>query len=148
MKIERIYTIKDLAQMTMFSTRTIRNYMKMGLLKGEKIEGEWRFSDEAIETFFSEPYIEQGLYIKRNALVNAFISSEHQDKGCFVYDHVCTESIGEKLCNRIMEAIQEETCQSVQFCFSYNKKKQIARIIMTGDMKWIAQIFLKYIEDK
>ena len=46
MKIERIYTIKDLAQMTMFSTRTIRNYMKMGLLKGEKIEGEWRFSDE------------------------------------------------------------------------------------------------------
>jgi len=33
---ERHYSIAELALMTRLSTKTIRNYLKMGLLKGEK----------------------------------------------------------------------------------------------------------------
>jgi len=38
-KEEKHYSIAELALMTRLSTKTIRNYIKMGLLKGEKIDG-------------------------------------------------------------------------------------------------------------
>ena len=40
------YTINDIAMMTGLTTRTIRNYIKLGILNGEKEDGVWRFSAE------------------------------------------------------------------------------------------------------
>ncbi len=35
------YSIADIPKMTMLSPRTIRNYIKLGLLNGSKTNGYW-----------------------------------------------------------------------------------------------------------
>lgn len=37
-------------KMTALTTRTIRNYLKDGILKGRKIGGQWRFTEEDIKS--------------------------------------------------------------------------------------------------
>ena len=41
---EKLYTIEDIANMTRLTSRTIRNYLKDGILEGKKIGGQWRFT--------------------------------------------------------------------------------------------------------
>lgn len=45
---EKLYSVDDVARMTLLTTRTIRNYLRSGLLQGNKIGGQWRFSIEDI----------------------------------------------------------------------------------------------------
>ena len=49
--MDKLYTVEDIAQMTSLTTRTIRNYLKDGTLKGRKIGGQWRFTEEDIKNF-------------------------------------------------------------------------------------------------
>jgi excisionase family DNA binding protein len=41
MEAEKYYTIKEAADLTTFSTNTIRKWIKQGLLKSEKVEGSF-----------------------------------------------------------------------------------------------------------
>lgn len=59
--------------MTMLSTRTIRNYIKLGLLDGNKINGYWQFTDDKITKFMNNDYVSQSLNAKRNVNVNIFL---------------------------------------------------------------------------
>lgn len=42
--MNEFYTINDIATMTGLTTRTVRNYMKLGLLEGEKVDGVWQIT--------------------------------------------------------------------------------------------------------
>jgi len=53
--MDKYYTLNDLALMTGLTTRTLRNYLKMGILKGERIDGIWNFTEEEIAEFFDNP---------------------------------------------------------------------------------------------
>jgi len=44
--MEKLYTVEDIAHMTSLTSRTIRNYLKDGVLKGSKIGGQWRFTED------------------------------------------------------------------------------------------------------
>lgn len=44
--MESFYTINEVATMTGLTTRTIRNYLKSGLINGQKVNGVWLFSSE------------------------------------------------------------------------------------------------------
>ena len=50
MPLQKLYSVEEIAQITSVTTRTIRNYLRNGILKGRKIGGQWRFSMEDIET--------------------------------------------------------------------------------------------------
>lgn len=50
MSLQKLYSVEEIAQMTSVTTRTIRNYLRNGILKGRKIGGQWRFSLEDIDT--------------------------------------------------------------------------------------------------
>ena len=63
------YNLNDLAMMTGFTTRTLRNYLNQGLLEGEKENGVWQFTPEQLDRFFSEPFVKEGLRIKRSSAV-------------------------------------------------------------------------------
>ena len=43
------YSVRQLAECTGLSDRTIRNYLASGILEGEKTEGGWRFTPEQVE---------------------------------------------------------------------------------------------------
>lgn len=54
--MERKYTLNDLALMTGLTTRTLRNYLVQGFLRGEKTNGVWQFADADLDRFFSDPF--------------------------------------------------------------------------------------------
>ena len=43
MAFEKLYSVEEIAKMTSVTTRTIRNYLRNGILTGTKIGGQWRF---------------------------------------------------------------------------------------------------------
>jgi excisionase family DNA binding protein len=51
-EFKKLYTVEDIAKMTSLTSRTIRNYLKDGSLKGQKIGGQWRFTMENIKRLF------------------------------------------------------------------------------------------------
>jgi len=48
------FSVPELSQKLNVTTVTIRNYLKQGKLKGEKVMGKWIISDERLEEFFRE----------------------------------------------------------------------------------------------
>lgn len=53
--IEKLYTVEDIAKMTGLTSRTIRNYLADGRLRGRKIGSQWRFTEADITSLFSAP---------------------------------------------------------------------------------------------
>ncbi|MFP4287492.1 MAG: helix-turn-helix domain-containing protein [Candidatus Izemoplasmataceae bacterium] len=46
-----MYELKDIMMMFNIPERTIRRHLKLGLLKGSKVGGIWRFTEEDIMTY-------------------------------------------------------------------------------------------------
>lgn len=68
-----LYTLGHLAVFTGLTDRTLRNYIKMGLLEGEKINGVWHFTPSQVESFISNKSVRPSILAKNNALVYDFI---------------------------------------------------------------------------
>lgn len=56
---EKLYSVEDIAQMLSVTDRTVRNYLKEGLLSGRKVGGQWRFCEEDIKNLMSEDAVKQ-----------------------------------------------------------------------------------------
>ncbi len=79
------YDLNALAMMMGVTTRTLRNYIQLGFLKGEKINGKWKFSESAIQDFFANPYISEEQKIKSNSIVIDHLKQINPTGlGCFV----------------------------------------------------------------
>ena len=78
--MEKTYTLAQIAMMTGFTDRTLRNYLKQGLLEGEKINGAWQFSAEAVDAFFAQPFVKESLRIKRSAAVFDFMGEKKKKR--------------------------------------------------------------------
>ena len=90
--MQEMYTINHVALMSGLSSRTIRNYIKMGFIEGEMINGVWHFSAEDVGAFFANPNVAPAIQAKRNALIFDFLSDDYkkQDEMCAVIDHIAT----------------------------------------------------------
>ena len=47
-----LYSVPELAHMLNVTTFSIRNYIKQGYLKGQKLTGRWFVSEEEVMDFF------------------------------------------------------------------------------------------------
>jgi len=45
------YNLNQVAMITGLTTRTLRNHLSLGTLKGEKIDGNWSFTEEELEAY-------------------------------------------------------------------------------------------------
>ena len=45
----KTYTVSDVARIMHMTERTIRNYLKEGILRGTRVGGQWRFSKEDLD---------------------------------------------------------------------------------------------------
>ena len=84
------YNINELAVISGFTTRSLRNFITMGHLNGEKIDGMWQFSAEEIDAFLSNPNVAPGIKSKANAVVYDFMADTEKktNKICSVLDFV------------------------------------------------------------
>ena len=130
--LEKMFTVEDIAQMTSLTDRTIRNYLRTGLLKGRKIGGQWRFNMQDIKNFLDSGEVMSAISseYKQDVLdfidnVNTKISGDRQS--CVIIDlyinHDKANSINEKLC----ELTALDTIHQMRLYYEYSEEYQRAR---------------------
>ena len=142
--MERKYNLNDLALMTGFSTRTLRNYLIGGILKGEKVEGVWRFSGEDLDAFFSDSYVKEGIRIKRNGVVYDFLAGNGKNGGRTLTVLDVPATLGKA--NRISAFFcgKMNDVSGVTFTFDYGKGA--CRVILAGVASDVAKLVRAYEE--
>ncbi|MBQ6426229.1 MAG: MerR family transcriptional regulator [Clostridia bacterium] len=136
------YNLNDLALMAGFTTRTLRNYLNQGLLKGEKTNGVWQFTAEDVDRFFGEPFVKEGLRIKRSSVVFDFMADRNKktDRSCVILDIPASVAKGNAIsaffCDRM-----NETSDAV---FSYGWDRGVCRVILSGAAGSVADIMKAY----
>ena len=137
-----IYNLNELAMMTGFTTRTLRNYLTQGLLKGAKNNGTWQFTAEEVEDFFNEPFVRESLRIKRNSIVYDFLAdhSKKTARTCTILDIPASLAKG----NSISAFFCEQMKTASDTVFTYDWHKSSCRVILSGTEDQIARILKAY----
>ncbi len=137
---KEFYSINELSTISGFTTRSLRNFIQMEFLKGEKFNGEWRFSLEQIEDFFSNPNIKEGIKSKNNSVVyNYLLNKPENDKICSIVDLNLTPNETKTLSEKICQMINDSNA-NVEFKFSAHNGN--VRIIIAGEKNFVKQILL------
>ena len=92
----KTYTVSDVARIMHMTERTIRNYLKDGILKGTRVGGQWRFSRDDLEDLIqnstfrkkvkdnasqkAKDYIDRKVAILGDLTVCAVIDYKHEDQ--------------------------------------------------------------------
>ncbi|MBS7263409.1 MAG: helix-turn-helix domain-containing protein [Eubacteriales bacterium] len=136
------YTLNELAMMTGFTTRTLRTYLNQGLLTGGKENGVWRFSAEDLDRFFREPFVKEGLRIKRNSAVFDFLSdrSKKGNRACVILDL----PVSMKKANEISAFFCDRMKEAADAVFYFGWDNGLARVILCGAEEQIARITEAY----
>ncbi len=103
MPLQKLYSVEEIAQMTSVTTRTIRNYLRNGILKGRKIGGQWRFSMEDIETMMNQTngaFQENSRRIVRDFIDSVYTPFPQSISVCTIADVPCTQEKPRKSAKR------------------------------------------------
>lgn len=130
------YTLNEIAIITGFTTRTLRTYIKDGLLRGSKAKNKWLFTEENLNEFFSHSFIAEGLKIKDNIIVKDFVENikKNAPEACFIYDLPGEHSEILDVCTKLTHLLKENAMSNFQFRFHYDDKAHMGRFIFTGDL--------------
>lgn len=142
--MERTYSLNDLAMITGFTTRTLRTYISKGLLSGSKEDKIWQFTGEDIDRFMSDPFVKEGLRIKRNSAVFDFLAdtSKKQGRACVVLDLTVSAAESQK----ISSFFCEQMCKATDAAFTCGNDHGIFRVILTGAEDQVASMMKAYYE--
>ena len=140
--MEGKYNLSELALMSGLTTRTLRNYLAQGLLKGEKENGVWQFTAKDVESFFAEPFVKEGVRIKRNGVVFDFLADRKKKmaRSCVILD--LPVSVGKG--NAISAFFCEQMNHSADVVFCYDWDNNHGRVILSGDAERISEIMRAY----
>ena len=127
---EKLYTVADVAEVTGLTSRTIRNYLKDGTLRGQKIGVQWRFTEEEIRKLFSRQTPGQD---SPTQIVRSFLGQH--ERGCASFlallDFPCVaEKDGMDLFARLQK-LRGEGVTSMSY--EYHDEGQLLRIALEGD---------------
>ena len=81
-----MYTLKDLTLISGLTDRTLRTYLKTGVLEGIKEGSTWCFTEEQIEAFFAHEYVKPAIAAKRNAILFDYLKFDgaKENTACIV----------------------------------------------------------------
>lgn len=137
-----MYTIEQLSVMTGLTTRTLRNYLKAGILQGSKETGIWQFTQQQVSQFVGHPSVSPSIQAKHHAIVYDFLAG--QDSGeqemCMLLDRRLGEAEAKKLADFFCHAVTGRA--HIRFAFSYESGK--ARYILKGAEADVHQIMKEF----
>lgn len=144
-EFDKLYTVEDIAIMTSFTTRTIRNYLKDGNLKGKKIGGQWRFTMENVEQLFNNDDVAKNLKSKKKLKVMSFIDGvnaniQNKIRICTIIDYYCEDQNTSKLVYEKLVSIINENddhAQNSTFDFEFSEQENRARVTIIGNPGYI-----------
>ena len=133
--LDTLYTVEDIAKMTGFTSRTIRNYLKNGTLQGQKIGGQWRFTMENIKRLFDSGNFSGDFSRKNKQQVLNFINGvnpviQGKTRVCAVIDRYCeNQKQGHQVYEKLVEVInsREDGAPPVKCDFEFMGKENKAR---------------------
>ena len=139
------YNLNEVAMITGLTTRTLRNYLKMDLLKGEKIDGNWSFTEEELDTFISNPAVKQAIKTKRNAIVYDFLSDPFKkvNRICTIMDLPVSEAEALETAKFFCGLVNSN---GSDITFTYNQEKGFARFILSGSEDQVTDFMKAYYE--
>ncbi len=143
--MEEKYTINQVAVMTGLSTRTIRNYLKSGLINGEKVEGVWLLSAEEYGNMLANPAIKPSIKAKSNAIVFDFLADDRKksNKICTILDLYADEREAEEISQFFCDTINNNYSTS-ELTFKFEKNNRNIRIILSGAEEIVADLIKQY----
>lgn len=144
---EKLYTVEDIAKMAGLTSRTIRNYLKDGSLKGKKIGGQWRFTMKDIERLFDDGGFSKELSGNNRQDVQDFVDGVGPDlqgniQICTIIDYYCDDhGEAKKMCDTLIAVINdpESRFQSAKFNYEYNAGENKARFTLFGTPDYICK---------
>ena len=146
-EFEKLYTVEDIARMTSFTSRTIRNYLKNGTLQGRKIGGQWRFTMENIKQLFTNSGFLSDFSNNNKRQVFNFINGidvpiRGKVQVCTVVDCYCEDSkAGQQMYGKLVKVVnsREDGSPPVKFNYEFSEKDKKARFTLFGDPDYIVQ---------
>ncbi len=143
--MEQKYTVNQVAAMTGLSTRTIRNYLRSGLISGEKTDGVWLFSAEEFADMLSNPTIKPAVKAKSNAVIFDFIADDRKknNKICTILDLYADENEAEAVSQFFCSAINNDY-NTADLTFKYEKNGKNIRVILSGVEDVVADLINRY----
>ena len=137
------YNLNQVAMITGLTTRTLRNHLKSGLLKGEKPDGNWAFTEEELDRYISDPSVRQAILARQHAVVYDFLSEPFKktNRVCTILDFPVSaaEAIG------IAQFFGREiTDHGFDIEFRYIQEKNYARFILAGSEDMVRELMHAY----
>ncbi len=135
-----MYTIKDLTMMTGLTDRTLRTYLKTGVLEGTKEKDAWVFSEDQLDAFMKNEVAKAAIQAKKNAIVYDFMANtwKEENAACMVLD--LPESNAQQVREFICEAVNKRS--GMRMSFEHDKNK--TRIILSGREQDVYEIMVEY----
>lgn len=137
------YVLGHLKLITGLSERTLRNYISIGILNGEKINGMWHFTLEQVDTFLSNPIVKSSVLAKKNALVYDFLldRKKKNEQCCIILDipNGRNREIAEYFCYEISNG----DYHGINFAFD-TTKGEAPRVILKGNTDDVLGLVTKY----
>lgn len=114
--------------MSGLTTRTIRNYLKLGLLKGSKENNKWIFNEDDTIEFFKNSYVKQSIEIKNLSLVLESFNSEKEE--------VCNIiKIKDTLYENNIISIYNQINSYDNFSFKMHKENEIVKMVFRSNIE-------------
>ncbi len=144
MEFSRLYTVEDVAKMTGLTTRTIRNYLKDGRLRGLKVGAQWRFTEQNIKDLFEEQGVSDSMKEAKNQLVADFLHEKRAEtpRICTIFDIPCSSGQeAQTLCEPVLELVNVlQDKGKIEFSFQYLNGR--ARFIIMGNPKLVQRVLV------
>jgi len=139
-----MYTIKDVALMSGLTDRTLRNYLKMGILVGEKKDGIWYFTDEQVQDFMQNRYARAAIEAGRNAVLYDFLQSyDMQENTACIVLHLPKEkplAVSSFFCRAVCNR------KGVKMTFDHDKGRN--KVILVGSLQTVHEIIREFYSQK
>lgn len=139
MPLQKLYSVEEIAQMTSVTTRTIRNYLRNGILKGRKIGGQWRFSLEDIETMMNQTnsaFQENSRRIVRDFIDSVYAPFPQSISVCTIADVPCTQEKAAQI-SKTLCALWNQPASRGTFRYDYLEDTQTARYTLIAPLELV-----------
>lgn len=135
------YSIDEVSMMSGLTTRTIRNYLKDGLVHASKENGKWVFTMDEFTDMLSSSYVSAAIKAKNSAPIFDFLADEKKKNNsvCMVIDRILSEEETEAFISKVCSL----QAKAGDVDMRLKKKGDNTRIILTGHESAVKSMYLQ-----